>query len=51
MNEILDIAKMQLKSLGFVDIYKIQSLTKSSLDYIRNVLDNNNISYRVERFG
>lgn len=51
MNEILDIAKMQLKSLGYIDIYKIQSLTKSSLDYIRSVLDSNNISYSVQRFG
>jgi hypothetical protein len=37
MNEILDIARMQLKSVGFVDVYKIQSMTKSSLDYIREV--------------
>jgi hypothetical protein len=51
MNEILDIARMQLKSVGFVDVYKIQSMTKSSLDYIREVLSNNNIEYRFEKFG
>lgn len=51
MNEILDIARMQLKSLGYIDVYKIQSLTKSNLDYIKEVLDKNNIEYRVERFG
>jgi len=51
MNEILDIANMQKNSLGFVDIYKIKSLTKSSIEYIKNVLDENSINYRVERFG
>lgn len=30
---------------------KFQSMTKSSLEYIKEVLEINNISYKVERFG
>ena len=39
LDEIIELAEMQKKSLGFIDINKIAESTRSDKDYIRHALN------------